>query len=372
MSLKDSRSLVVELINKDNSLPYTVDMLNFGPVVVLPEDHNSLRDVSVYLTPTPTANRKGERTVYYNRLDLGILFGINPSLEYGSITNEASIIALLNDTYDTAFSIDDLFVVEYVDGPPETVPETITFEAKPGSYAFKGSVVFSLVETLIDLADEILITQLNGLVYPDGTIDHLVDPFSSPNETLPSEATNGSGRMWIGTGNPAENFVVASNGEITVGITARRSGANPPLVPVNNGVMELMLAPDGDWTFPYSVSLAGEAIGIKVTDLYNVRIVLRSDSGDQATFILTEDDEGMFWDVASEEITITDDYISETGDIIQNIQRLSHLPLSFANTPKSLADVPTGMFTLSVIANRKDAIVKNTVAALRLRVIEFV
>jgi len=167
MAIKDSKGLVLELINTDNNTPYLDGWLNFGPVVVLPDGHESLREVSVYLTPTELSHRKGEQTIFYNRLDLTQLFNEEEVvLQYGRVTSTQDVLDILNTTYDTSFTEEDVMIGEFAIEVPVPLPDTLTFFALAGSYAFKGSLSVTMELDLIDLADEIVITRMNGLLYP--------------------------------------------------------------------------------------------------------------------------------------------------------------------------------------------------------------
>ncbi len=369
MSLKDSKSLVLDLINTDNGTPYQNGWLNYGPVVILPEGHESQRQVSVHLTPTEISGRKGERTIYYNRLDLTQLFNnTSPQLTYAALTSTQDVLDILNEVYDTQFTTDDIEVQEFGEGVPQPLPEQLTLVALDGSYAFVGELVVGIEQQLIDLVDEIVVTHLNGLLYPPGNISSVMDPVVDREIDLPTNAVASNGMMFLGNSNQVHGFTVANNAEIALGVVCRvkGQGTTPPVD--ENGISQIQL-PAGsaaDWNIHFSVSLLGAAIGSCITDLYNVKMIYKAENGDFIAFDLVEDavtPNKLNWDITTGEGTITDSYSSASGDVTQNIQRVFWYDTKFQNTPVSVFGKRVGKFEILLVANRKDAIVKTLICS---------
>lgn len=164
---KASDLLVIDLINVANSTSLTDGQVTIGTPTALSSDPDN------YNTSAPAHAIKGSGyiggvTVKYNRLDIGLLFkNIAVNVNALSATTTTGLLQTLNEKYGLGLSAADV-----VDNPisTATTPITHTIQIAANSLAYTGSVTTTIgedPEVGERLNTVILITNLNGLLYPN-------------------------------------------------------------------------------------------------------------------------------------------------------------------------------------------------------------
>lgn len=151
-----SRDQVLALINRDNGLNFTFQLIEFAT----PQYFGGDRNTSLEVTAIPGQGLTGSVTVTYNRLDLGLLFQDNPPAVVGNQVDTSTKLAdLMNDTYGLMLEEEDI-VVEPING------STHLLKAAPGSYAWIGEVVVQIFAPNTPINTHVLYPHLDGYVYP--------------------------------------------------------------------------------------------------------------------------------------------------------------------------------------------------------------
>lgn len=124
------------------------------------------RDTKIELVAIPGVKYRGKVTVFYNRIDLALLFknvGANVGIDVQDGQTSDDLIPLINAKYGTDFEVGDLEQVALVTG---TGPRTVTLTAVAGNVAYSGAfdVVYDL--EAIDLDSVVIVLDLAGFNYP--------------------------------------------------------------------------------------------------------------------------------------------------------------------------------------------------------------
>lgn len=165
---KPSSDLIIDLINIANSSTLDETKITFAaPTVITPgqDGHNSTSLVS----SIPGSGYRGNVTVSYIRLDIGLLFAnIALNLNVTTYTSTKDLLPLLNSKFGLGLTTDDI-----QDNPIDKTgnPVTHTIVTKATSLAYIGQVTTTIgpdpdVGERLDTV--ILTTNLNGLLYPNG------------------------------------------------------------------------------------------------------------------------------------------------------------------------------------------------------------
>ena len=160
---------LLALVNRDNQTNLTDTQVTVNAAAVN-ADSSIARDTVVKIDAIPGKGYRGSVTVYYNRIDLGVLF-LNVDANVGITVTEGDtsdkLIPLLNEKYGTHFEAGDL-----VEVPLEvsTDVKEVTLAAVGGNVMYKGQFVvkYGLDETALDSV--VLITTLNGFNYPSADL----------------------------------------------------------------------------------------------------------------------------------------------------------------------------------------------------------
>lgn len=159
---------LLALINRDNHTNIVEDQITLGLPLVNP-DAGIARDTKITLSSVPGKGFRGSVTVWYNRIDLSILFknvSANVGLELTEGMTSDVLIPLINEKYGTDFEVADFEAAT----PLVVEGGTVTFTAKSDNVAYKGSfdVAYGLEEIALDSV--VLITTLTGFNYPNADI----------------------------------------------------------------------------------------------------------------------------------------------------------------------------------------------------------
>ncbi len=378
MSFPNSRQLVLNLANTDNPPPPGIPSPTFqdvalDPIVLLPEDHSSNREVSVLVRSLPTGRFRNNRIVYYTRYDLEQFFGPFNSIPYTVGADYNTIIDTINSRYGLSLEYDEFTITEFED---ETYDGTVvTLVANADNFAYRGQKQFQVInEDLIPLETVIVNQILNGLVYPDiSELQSVVieDDTISGNMVLPGGALLG------GSTHSADGFTIAGNGEVVVAISANR--VNSPMVyDTVDGVKTIPLPlTTSDWNFIYSVGLVGDLSGARITQHYDVTLSVTNNATHESLNMQLIDsvvnpgniDWRIMFDGQAHQNgnDITDNATTESFDTVLNIQRVSFY--REAVMPETdYIDLPPraalGEFTIVMTAQRKNSIGQPVVATL--------
>lgn len=162
-------SQLLALVNRDNHTNLTDTQVTVNAAAVN-ADSSIARDTVVKIDAIPGKGYRGSVTVYYNRIDLGVLFlnvGANVGLTVAEGDDSNKLIPLLNAKYGTHFEVGDLVVVPL---EVSTDIKEVTLAAVGGNVMYEGQFVvkYGLAETALDSV--VLITTLDGFNYPSADL----------------------------------------------------------------------------------------------------------------------------------------------------------------------------------------------------------
>lgn len=158
---KDSRSLVVDLINADNGTSFGYDELVLSPPVENDIAVNN-RNTSIVVTSSNEFQFDGSQTLYYNRLDFGTLFtGLLPSLGGQGLTDISGLLPELNATYGLGLTMEDLVAQNFPANP--IYPLSLTLVANSNSYAYTGQFSVVVQNTAPNIGDNLGTTVLGNI-----------------------------------------------------------------------------------------------------------------------------------------------------------------------------------------------------------------
>ncbi|MNO12916.1 hypothetical protein D3C76_25340 [compost metagenome] len=123
---------------------------------------NPNREVEVTYTATPDSLFEGSAVAFYDRLDLTAWFaaaGIDTVEMLQGDTTVGDLVAKLNTRFDLGFNADDFDLAAAI----EVGSDSIVLEALPGSFAFKGQLLVSLVVDKLPLTEAVVNPELGGL-----------------------------------------------------------------------------------------------------------------------------------------------------------------------------------------------------------------
>jgi len=204
-----------------------------------------------------------------------------------------------------------------------------------------------------------------------------VVPFPDATPVAPTVTENGSistkftadNRMLVGTGNPINNMMIATDGVIEVAIGAHLyNDSNVPAsvdskytMQLATGIQDSLGNPkDNKWVYAYSIGLKQNPNLKAITDLYDVTASLKKDDAEVATLTLEKADDSLqFVFGIADNDPITDSYVGTHLEVIQNTERFDFIDssytdgsysVSFTATPKGVGDPVTAAFTVEVAA----------------------
>ncbi len=129
---QSSATIALALINLANGTSETLETVSLG--IPQPMATGSIRDTSVVVTAIAGGGRTGSVTVYYDRMDLGKLFAMQPF--YLVATNPQStwdLIPVINAVFGLGLQTTDI-IKTTITGT------TVSIQADPASLAYEGSV----------------------------------------------------------------------------------------------------------------------------------------------------------------------------------------------------------------------------------------
>ena len=179
---------LLALINRDNKTNIVEDQVTLQ-APANNTDAGILRDTKLKLVAVPGKGFRGHVTVWYNRIDLSILFknvGANVGLEVTEGMTSEALIPLINAKYGTDFEVEDFEAAT----PLLVAGGTATFTAKADNVAYTKSfeVKYGLEEVALDSV--VLVTTLTGFNYPNSDLtkgqaaiySYNLDGSSEPND----------------------------------------------------------------------------------------------------------------------------------------------------------------------------------------------
>lgn len=148
-----SRRLLLKLINRANGLQLQDNFLAIDPPRNLsaPDRAEYGHNTSVLLTANPGATHEGNRTVYYDRLDIGQVFQKYPKVPVMQpFANSFEALAQINDLYGLSIEPDEIVGIQAID---YSVRITIrdSYLWLPGSYIEVGVNIDEAL--LVDIED---------------------------------------------------------------------------------------------------------------------------------------------------------------------------------------------------------------------------
>ena len=166
---KPSFDLIVDLINVANSTTLDETKISLGAPTAITVDSNGHNTTAV-VSSVPGSGYRGDVTVSYIRLDIGLLFkNIALNLNVTTPSTTKDLLPLLNSKYGLGLTIDDIEdnAIDMGDG---SATPTHAIVIKATSFAYIGTVTTTIgpdPEIGEKLDTVILTTNLTGLLYPN-------------------------------------------------------------------------------------------------------------------------------------------------------------------------------------------------------------
>ena len=161
---------LLAMVNRDNavSLPSSLTESQVAISVAAANTNAKVsRDTQVTLTAKPGAPYRNKVTVYYNRIDLAVLFKsfkVNVGIDVQEDQTTDDLLPLINAKYGTDFEVGDIVQAPLTVGEGERVVKLVAAE---GNLVFVGEVNVSYDLEAIDLDSVVLTTTLTGFNYPN-------------------------------------------------------------------------------------------------------------------------------------------------------------------------------------------------------------
>lgn len=195
---------LLAMVNRDNatSLPSSLTESQVAISVAAANTNAKVsRDTQVTLTAKPGTSYRNKVTVYYNRIDLAVLFKsfkVNVGIDVQEDQTTDDLLPLINAKYGTDFEVGDIVQAPLTVGEGERVVKLVAAE---GNLVFVGEVNVSYDLEAIDLDSVVLTTTLTGFNYPN------------------SDLTKGQGAVYSfnldGSAIPGDFWSTAVKGEVT-------------------------------------------------------------------------------------------------------------------------------------------------------------
>lgn len=171
---KQSKTLLVDLINEDNTTGLTPSLVEFGVPSVLIGDRNT----SITLTGATGSGYKDAVDLTYNRVDVnGFVGTVDLTFQAGEALTIAELVPEVNSLLNINLGEQDfvdVVIPSFGNTPNETQPVTLTIA--PNSLVYIGQLTILVSNGELDLADLITTTELNGF---------FIDPSQMVNGPLP-------------------------------------------------------------------------------------------------------------------------------------------------------------------------------------------
>ncbi|MCY1347883.1 hypothetical protein D9M68_18190 [compost metagenome] len=342
---KSGKGILLNAINRgialgDSGVQLLPTDVTFGDVEVSADE---TRESQVSFTAGARFTEEAA-VVYFDRIDIAQVFadaGITTIEVGGALTSIADVAAALNTRHSAGFSEEDIDVTGDFD--PEATEVLLT--VLPTSHGYKGELLVQIVAE--DNGEGEPVDPELPPVIPE----YVVEP-TVMSGSVTAKGQKEDGTMLNGTGNPVGEMTVANNGEIELALGARvwKSGDLPV---AQDGHYDIVIDDEaGDWNWPFSIALLQEER--PVTDLYAVVLTAQSvETGISIPFTLSRDAEGVYHFI-NEEFTldISDSAQSLSGDVVQNIQRMTFYKAQLGAMTTNTFGSPIGDFIISLNATR--------------------
>ena len=341
---KQSKQLLVDLINQANYTAFRVQDLNFSlPTIVdePPVGHPNV-NASVIATGTGTTRFTGPKPLYYKRLDLTELLAAR-NVEFifdndGADVTMAMLLAALNARHNLAMDLTDIEDGNWSQSPTEDV--IVPLLARPSSLTYIGEAQL-VIKANTDAATE--------------DLSIIVEDPEPESGQVPTAFESAPGVLLVGEGNPSTDLYLVDNGEIQIGGAIRLYNDTAAL-PHTAGAYDIELEDTQDWNFIICLGLLDTRNDTRISDLYDagVRLIhhgnLRS-----IDFRLEWNTATNQYDLVNDEfnLRITDGVTAGSGRVYQEIQRVRFYAEELEIETLNTAGAPLGLFDLQFYANRR-------------------
>lgn len=351
---KPSAELVLDLINSDNNRSLTDEEVR----IVNPQNYVGNRNTQATVEAIDGAGYSGERTVYYNRLDLDVALRNNdPEGLALMVPNDGPVDTLevadrLNVMFEYQIGPDDI-VLEPVD--TSTLPVEITIEAKTTSLAWYGSKTLTLELDRPLWEPTFSSTILGGFVFPDADVSELTEPTVMFDQT--SSVTTPSGYLMAEAERPATHVTQVENGELVLELAVRPGDGTYSIEQDEDGLYELQVGTESTWSLLITGQLPATQV---ITDLYDTTLVLTAPDNLMATFAIERDD-GVYTLVNDDlQVRVPMGYSASDGSAFQGLVEITYLidamgGLTENNTNDNGALL--GIYSAQLQARRKNSLV---------------
>ncbi len=164
---------LLAMVNRDNAayLPSTLTETQVAISVAAANTNGKVsRDTQVTLTAKPGAPYRNKVTVYYNRIDLAVLFksfDVNVGIDVKEDMTTDDLLPLINAKYGTDFEPADIVQAPLTVGEGKRI---VVLKAAEGNLVFKGEVNVAYDLEALDLDSVVLTTTLTGFNYPNADL----------------------------------------------------------------------------------------------------------------------------------------------------------------------------------------------------------
>ena len=160
---------LLALVNRDNASNIVEEQVVFAAPLVNP-DAGIVRNTKLTLTAVPGKGFRNSVTVWYNRIDLGVLFknidaNVGLAVTEGMTTD--ALIPLINAKYGTDFEVADFVQQPLV---VSDATQTVVLAADATNVAYIGEFTIKYGSEEVALDSVVLITTLSGFNYPSADL----------------------------------------------------------------------------------------------------------------------------------------------------------------------------------------------------------
>ena len=164
---KTPHQILLHLLNESNAatnLALAESAVTFGDIT---EHDGAVTEVTV--TAASGSGYSGSVDVTYNRVDLGFMNVLTPSLVIeteATATDDATLLAYLNELYDINLVAGDLVSSVIPELEPD-VNTPVDFTAEAANKIFWNKATINLTAPMVELASVVPVTTLDGLYAPE-------------------------------------------------------------------------------------------------------------------------------------------------------------------------------------------------------------
>ena len=355
---KPSEELVLDLINVANNRSFTLTDVNIRDPIVHAENGKNTRAIAEGI---PGSGYVGSDVIFYNRLDLNTAMPNNDQDGlFLYVPNDGPV-----DTYEVCDRLNKMFNyqigpedVVYAPVDSETLPVEVTIQALPGSLAWTGQKVMTLVADRPMWGSTFSSLVLNGFNVPTGDVSALTDPVATGNS---SPTFVNAGNLLFGTSLPATGMLKSTNSELEVALSVRVGDGSVVTVPDADNAYNLTLLGESTWKMIFSVGLLAGGV---LDDLYSTCVIVTRPDNSTYTFTLQRDGAGYTLVNAADSLSIPMEYAAGDLSVTQGALDAATIGAFLNAAGSGGGGAPLGLYSVRIQARRKNSVAPRLLATI--------